>query len=77
MGRKEGIWQEREEEKVILMDEEEVTAYKCTICGTLYLDEQEATDCHGNSMPVDAYTCGRCGTIYEEREEARKCDSPL
>jgi hypothetical protein len=59
------------------MNEEEVTGYQCTICKTLYTDEQEATDCHGNAMPIEAFTCGRCGTIYKTKEEARTCCSPL
>ena len=59
------------------MDEEEITGYQCTICKALYTDEKEATDCHGNAMPVEAYACGRCGTVYKDRESARKCCSPL
>jgi len=59
------------------MDEEEITAYKCTECGELYTDEEEATSCHGNAVPIDAWACGRCGTIYESRDEAKKCCSVL
>jgi len=57
------------------MDEEGVTGYKCSVCGALYLDEEEAMECDGNAVPVEAWTCGRCGAIYETREEARSCCS--
>ncbi len=59
------------------MDEDEVTAYKCGICGALYSDEEEGTGCHGNAEPISAWACGRCGTVYETRDEARKCCSAL
>jgi rubredoxin len=59
------------------MDEDEVTAYRCTICGELYAEEEDATACHGSSEPIDAWACGRCGSVYEGREEARKCCSAL
>lgn len=57
------------------MDSEEVTGYACNECGTLYLDEEEATECHGSADPVQAFTCGRCGTLYATKEEAEKCCS--
>jgi len=57
------------------MDEEEVTAYKCSECGEVYSDEGEANACHGNSIPIEGWACGRCGTVYETRDEAKKCDS--
>lgn len=59
------------------MDEDEVTAYKCTVCGAIYEEEDDATACHGNSEPIEAWACGRCGTIYESRDEAKKCDSAV
>ncbi len=59
------------------MDEDEVTAYKCSICGKFYAEEDEGTGCHGNAEPVGAWACGRCGTVYEGRDEARKCCSAV
>ena len=59
------------------MDEDEVTAYRCTVCGQLYAEEEDATGCHGNSEALAAWACGRCGAVYESRAEARACCSAL
>ncbi len=59
------------------MDEDEVTAYKCNVCGKLYADEDEAISCHSDASPVDAWSCGRCGAVYEDRDEAHRCHSAV
>jgi hypothetical protein len=62
---------------VCAMDEDEVTAYQCTVCGQIYADEDDAIACHKSSEPIAAWACGRCGSAYESREEARKCCSAV
>lgn len=55
------------------MNAESVSAYRCSFCGKVYDDPDEANECHNAAEPIDAWSCSRCGTIYSDREEAENC----
>jgi DNA-directed RNA polymerase subunit RPC12/RpoP len=58
--------------------------YRCTDCGDLHSDEDEAIECCGDEvMVVDEtiWKCADCGDEYDDEEMARYCcydgDEPL
>ena len=55
------------------MKVKKTTAFKCTECDTLHVDEDDAKDCCPQFEKIEAFECGECGEIYEDNEEAKDC----